>query len=54
MAETAVNNDQIPTDPRTIAFIALFCLTTAVTLPPDQLQIFTDLLNLAFAVTGRR
>ena len=54
LTETSRHNDQIPTDPRTVILTALFCLTTAVTLPPDQLHSLTDLLNLAVTVFGRR
>lgn len=54
LTETTRTNDQNPIDPRTILLTALFCLTTAVAIPHEQLQSLTELLNLAYAVLGRR
>jgi len=54
LTETTRPNDQNPIDPRTAVITDLFCLTTAVALPPEQLQSLAELLNLAYAVLGRR
>ncbi|MEU8469558.1 hypothetical protein AB0F30_16820 [Streptomyces sp. NPDC029006] len=54
MTETARDNDQIPTDPRTLLILALACLTVAAVLPPERVQSFAALFTLVLQVTGRR
>jgi hypothetical protein len=56
VTQTSPYNDQIPTDPRTLLLLIFTCYALAVTLPPEQVQSFTDLLNTATTLLtmGRR
>jgi hypothetical protein len=54
LTENPLNNGQIPIDPRTALTVVLVCLTSAVALPPEQLQNFIALLDLALTLAGRR
>ncbi|MFF7527335.1 hypothetical protein [Streptomyces pseudovenezuelae] len=56
MTNSSPYNDQIPTDPRTLILLIFTCYALAITLPPEQVQSFTELINTATTLLtmGRR